>query len=775
MSHIESAAPPTARPLLGPEAPTVRPSRIPTAQLGRLLTLAFAFLLTLGLFAPQSRAATPAPQPQGHPAPRSFPLPKSPQVPDDHRPVPGETLTDAQDSPRAGTPHEQKQGKALRSAPSALAAASCTPADFARTGAALVQQVRSVDVACMNSLFSLDAAGAAKVFREAQMATVADALRTASATYDGTNSSAIGQLVLFLRVGYYVQWRFPNEVGTYGTPLKGATRGALDAFFGAPRSKDVSQANGETLAEAVTLIDSAQENARYTGVVKWLLNGFNPSTGGAMWSAVDNTRTVIERGTELPEFIAALQADPSFATAMADLVTRNAAGLTGGDLATSIGIQLGSLVSFPELRPQARPLVKDLIARYPLVGATGPLTMNLAWFAENKDKGNCALYGICDLPTRLIPLVLTVDHTCGPTLRIRAQDMSAAELAGTCTSLANQDAFFHSLVKDGGPVAGDQNQRLEVVVFDSYYDYSLYAWSIYDIEVDNGGMYLEGDPSKAGNQARFIAHEATWERPAFQIWNLNHEYTHYLDGRFDMAGDFEAGMSTPTVWWVEGVAEYVSYTYRNVRYDDAIAQAAKGTYKLSTLFDTTYDNADSTRVYNWGYLAVRYMLQSHPQDMATLLAKYRAGDWAGARTLLTSTIGTRYDADFAAWLTACGAGQCGSLQQPPAPLCTQADTRQYDKDCRRDGVAATTGNYSYMFVYLPAGVRQLTVTSSGGTGNGDLYYNGSSWATTSSYLAKSVNTGNGETLTISDPPSGWVFFSLYAQQGFDGVSVTTRY
>ncbi|KJS52745.1 hypothetical protein VM98_29475, partial [Streptomyces rubellomurinus subsp. indigoferus] len=268
---------------------------------------------------------------------------------------------------------------------------------------------------------------------------------------------------------------------------------------------------------------------------------------------------------------------------------------------------------------------------------------------------------------------------------------------------------------------------------------------------------------------------ADWLRPSFQIWNLNHEYTHYLDGRYDMYGDFDTGMTTPTVWWVEGLAEYVSYSYRGVHYDDAVKQAGLGTYALSTLFDSTYDNADSTRVYNWGYLAVRYMLQSHPQDVDALLAKYRAGDWAGARTLLKTTIGTRYDADFATWLKACGADNCGSLPTNQAPLCTAADVRQFDKNCRRDGLAATTGNYRYNFVLLPAGVKQLTITSSGGTGNADLYYNGGSWATTGSYQAKSTNGGNGETLTIANPPAGYVYFSLFAQQGFDGASVTVSY
>ncbi|MGW6918853.1 M9 family metallopeptidase [Kitasatospora sp. NPDC054939] len=752
--------------------------RICTTQASRLSALAVALPLALGLLAPQSQAA-PAPAPAkptaDTTAPRAIPVPKSPRTPTDSRPLAEQFDATRAKAPRAGEPVRQIR-PSKSAAPSATAAA-CNVADFTtRTGNALVQQVKASGLDCIDSLFQLTGDNARGAFREAQMVSVADALRSASASYPGDNSTSVGQLVLFLRAGYYVQWYHPDTVGGYGTALQNSIRGALDAFHGAPRSKDVTQANGATLAEAVTLIDSAGENARYTGVVKRLLTDFNSATWtGTLRTAVANTETVIERGTEQPAFISALQADPGFAGAMASFVTRNGAMIDGGDPATDIGIQLGNLLSFDVLKPQARPLVKDLINRYPLVGPTGPLTMNLAWFTEKRDTGNCGYYGTCDLPSRLVPLVLTVNHTCNASLRIRAQQMSAAELATTCTSLVNQDAYFHGVVRNSGPVAGDLNSHLEVVVFDSYYDYSLYAWSMYGIAVDNGGMYEEGDPAKPGNQARFIAHEATWLRPAFEIWNLNHEYTHYLDGRYNMYGDFEAGMTTPTIWWVEGLAEYVSYGYRNERYAAAIAEAGRKTYKLSELFDTTYDNADSTRVYNWGYLAVRYMLQSHPQDVTAVLAKYRSGDWNGARTLLKTTIGTRYDADFATWLTACAADNCGTLPPVQPPLCTAADARQFDNDCRRDNLAAGTGNYSYHFAYLPAGVKKLTVTTSGGTGNADLYYNGTSWATTGSHLSKSASAGNGETLTVTNPPAGWVYFSLHAQQGFSGVTANVSW
>ncbi|MFE4396837.1 MULTISPECIES: M9 family metallopeptidase [Streptomycetaceae] len=758
----------------------MRPSSIAKDGARRLPALGTALLLSLGLFAPAAQAAAPAAAPAGQPAtsagqtaaPRTIPVPKSPDTPKDARPL----VSDPQ--AKATAPTAGSTVGAARSA-RALTAAACDVSAFTgKSGAALVQQVKGAGLDCVNTLFTLTGNDAKGAFNEAQMVTVANALRDTAATYPGDNSTSAGQLVLFLRAGYYVQWYNKDVVGPYGTGLQTAIRGALDAFYAAPHSKDATDANGATLAEAVTLIDSAQENARYTGVVKRLLNDYTGSWPATMTTAVANTETVIERGFDLPEFVSALQADPTFATTVSSFVTRNSGQLNGGDTVTKIGIQLGNLVANDALRAQGRPIVKDLINRYPLVGNTGPLTMNLLWFTEKKDAGNCSYYGTCDVPAKLVPLVLTVDHTCNANLRIRAQDMTAQQLADTCTSLVNQDAFFHKVVKDNGPVPNDNNTNLEVVVFDDYYNYSLYAWEMYKIDVDNGGMYEEGNPATVGNQARFIAHEASWLRPQFQIWNLNHEYTHYLDGRYDMYGDFEAGMTTPTIWWVEGLAEYVSYSYRGAHYDDAVAQAGKGTYALSTLFDTTYDNADSTRIYNWGYLAVRYMLQSHPQDVDALLAKYRAGDWNGARTLLKTTIGTAYDADFATWLKACAADNCGSLpttEQPKAPLCTATDARQYDKNCRRDNVAATTGNYSYSFLNLPAGVKQLTITTSGGTGNADLYYNAGSWATTGSSTAKSATGGNGETLTITNPPAGYVFFSLYAQQGFGGVTVTTTY
>ncbi|WP_328303120.1 collagenase [Streptomyces sp. NBC_00435] len=754
-----------------------------------------------------------------------------------------------------------------KSAPGAGSlAAACNVSDFtSKTGAALVQQIKASGLDCVNTLFQLKGTDAKAAFREAQMVSVSDALRSSAAGYPGDNSTSTGQLVLYLRAGYFVQWYNASTVGTYGPALKSSIQGALDTFFAAPRSGDVTEANGQTLSEAVILVDSAQENARYLGVVKRLLSGYNSSydSSWSMLAAVNNAYSILFRGHQTAEFLPAVQADPSILTTLRDFAVAHD-DLLGTDktyLTANAGRELGRFLQHPALQATVRPLVKQLLDRTAITGRTSGLWVPLAEMTSSYDAANCAYYGTCDLPARVRAAVLTVNHTCSPSLRIVAQQMTAAELAASCTSLANQDAFFHGVVKDGGPVANDNNTSLEVVAFDSSADYQTYAGVIFGISTDNGGMYLEGDPAAAGNQPRFIAYEAEWVRPEFQIWNLNHEYTHYLDGRFDMYGDFDLGMTTPTVMWVEGFAEYISYSYRNVTYDKAVTEAGKNTYKLSTLFDTTYDNSDSTRVYQWGYLAVRYLLQSHPQDVTTLLGHYRTGNWAAARTLLTSTIGTRYDADFAAWLARCAGGDCGGTTNPPAnqaPVagfttaanaltvnftdtstdadgtiasrswnfgdggagstatnpartyaaagtytvkltvtdnkgatattskavtvgtagpteCTNPDVRVLGDNCRRSNVSATTGNYGYFYLDVPAGTGSLKITVSGGTGNADLYYSPTGWATTSNYAAKSTQSGNTETLTVSNPPAGRVFISLYAVQGFANTTVSTRF
>ncbi|MFI0485697.1 collagenase [Actinomadura sp. 9N215] len=567
--------------------------------------------------------------------------------------------------PLSPSPHEF--GERLSEKGEARAAGLCEPGDFGgRSGSVLVRQIKASSKGCIDTLFGLAGKDAYAAFRESQMFAVALALRHNAVHYPGDNRTGTAQLVLYLRAGYYVQWYNPSAVASYGVTLKKTVQAGLDAYFGNSKSSTVSDANGEVLAEAVTLVDSAQENGRYIYVVKRLLNGYN-ATYDKHWrmlNAVNNVYLILFRGHQVPEFVSAVEGDPSVLDALNSFAVRQL-GLLGtarGYLTSNAGRELGRFLQHTSLREKVRPLVKRLLGASHMTGRTAALWVGVADMTRHYDQANCTYYDTCDLRKRLERSVLTVDRSCSSSIRIRAQDMTAAQLSETCASLVKQDAYFHTLVKDGNtPVADDGNATIEVCVFDSSADYRTYAGAMYGVDANTGGMYLEGDPAASGNRPRFIAHEMERARPRFEIRNLNHEYTHYLDGRFDLYGGFDANVRTPTVWWIEGFAEYVSYSYRKVTNGRASAEAAKHTYALSTLWDTTYGH-DSSRIYAWSYLAVRYMLERHPDDVATVLGHYRTGHWNAARTFLTGTIGTRYDADWQTWLASCAAGACAEMK-----------------------------------------------------------------------------------------------------------------
>jgi microbial collagenase len=258
--------------------------------------------------------------------------------------------------------------------------------------------------------------------------------------------------------------------------------------------------------------------------------------------------------------------------------------------------------------------------------------------------------------------VLSHVYPCSKTLVLRSQALAREQEKEACAMLGKVEQRFHSLFNtQGKPVAHDNNTSLRMNIYAGRDDFVKYAGSHFDMPVDNGGMYLEGLPDVKGNQAEFVA----YQRKDGSIHNLSHEFTHYLDGRFNIHGDFCAGLhdshdapencpkpapDTPyLIWWTEGIAEYVAHGDNNER---AVKAAPQKTYAMSQLFDTGYlKNGGTDRVYIWGYLGARYMMEKQRDKVEQLLSFTRKGDMPRAQALMRQW-GTSMDADFAAWLDA---------------------------------------------------------------------------------------------------------------------------
>jgi len=281
----------------------------------------------------------------------------------------------------------------------------------------------------------------------------------------------------------------------------------------------------------------------------------------------------------------------------------------------------------------------------------------------NLAKGNIVKDGEVYIPAWVrneaqINQVLSNEHYCADNLVLRYQTMSSQDVIDSCQLLMATEARFHQLFdRRGKPVLHDNNNVLRANIYAGRDDYVKYVTAHFDVPSNNGGMYLEGLPHVDNNSAEYVAYLRNGK-----VWNLNHEFVHYLDGRFNTYGDYcspphdnhygpeycpEPAPEPPyMIWWGEGLGEYVAHMDDN---DKALTLAGQKTYQLSELFYNSGADWTTDRIYRWGYLAVRYMMEKQRDKIDIMLSHVRRGDYVRYQKIVKDW-GTSMDADFHAWL-----------------------------------------------------------------------------------------------------------------------------
>lgn len=114
---------------------------------------------------------------------------------------------------------------------------------------------------------------------------------------------------------------------------------------------------------------------------------------------------------------------------------------------------------------------------------------------------------------------------------------------------------------------------------------------------------------------------------------------------------------------------------------------------------------------------------------------------------------------------------CGGTPPPPPP-----PDGVLTNNVPVTGVSdATQGNFRYWTITVPAGQTSLVVTTSGGTGDADLYVHAGSKPTTTTYTCRPYQSGNTETCTITNPAAGTWYVGLHAYSAYSGLTLTGKY
>ncbi|MDT0603242.1 collagenase [Thalassotalea castellviae] len=516
-----------------------------------------------------------------------------------------------------------------------MAPESCTsPAQLqGLSGNDLVTAVKAGELtSCLYGLFDTSLVGT-NVFSDQSVLTIVTAINSHLVDYTGTNvnsAAELEKLVIYLRAMHWAEWG-NNRVMPAG--YQSALEQVFEQYFSAEHfvtfNGDVTR-DFMVRYELLILLSSSGTNsmpyiARITDAVLGYAKTVNRDDNWGVYYEENGFTQLLTHlfnasENKTAELEQAVINTPSILSNLQAFVDVEGTWLIGHTREYQWGDSVNELARFlrfgGSIAATVRPSIQAVLANYSYQGTGSSGWLKAQSAVTFYDSENCALYGdSCDFD--LQATVLSGNHVCSSTLKLRFQPPIANEnLVDICQTLSEQEQEFHQLFNTTAqtPVEDDYNTDLEVVIFSSYNDYDNFAGNFFGINTNNGGMYLEGDPWVENNQARFIAHQATW-LSEFAVWNLEHEYVHYLDGRFNKWGNFSE-QAANSVWWGEGLAEYLSQPDNN---PNALAVAPQATYNLSELFQTTYENSDTTRTYYWGYLATRFMLEQQTSEIDNVL------------------------------------------------------------------------------------------------------------------------------------------------------------
>ncbi|HDM8138154.1 TPA: collagenase [Vibrio harveyi] len=517
----------------------------------------------------------------------------------------------------------------------------------------VLNAIKTQGASCVNALFSAESRIQEAAFESGHMYNIAKHTTNLAKAYAGGGSDELEALFLYLRAGYYAE--FYNSKVSFLSWVTPAVKEAVDAFVNNANFYENSDPHGKVLSEVIITMDSAGlQHAYLPQVTQWLTRWDSQyAQNWYMRNAVNGVFTILFGGQWNEQFVQTIGNQTELVKALGGYALRSSAiGASDEFMAANAGRELGRLTKYSgSASSTVKSKLTEIFAQYEMYGRGDAIWLGAAdtvsYYAD------CSDYGICNFESQLKGLVLSQSYTCSPTIRILSQNMTQEQHVAACSKMGYEEGYFHTSLETGRqPVADDYNTQLQVNIFDSSDDYGKYAGPIFNISTNNGGMYLEGAPATPGNIPNFVAYEAPYANPDHFVWNLEHEYVHYLDGRFDLYG----GFGHPTeriVWWSEGIAEYVSKENDNQAAIDTIKDGS--TFTLSEIFETSYDGFDVDRIYRWGYLAVRFMFERHKDDVNQMLIETRQGNWANYKATINQWA-ILYQSEFEQWQQALVSG-----------------------------------------------------------------------------------------------------------------------
>lgn len=648
----------------------------------------------------------------------------------------------------------------------------CTVEDFTVDRVNIESRVANSDYECMRTWFSPSLEQADVVFSTMSVSRITGGLKKAIEAYKGTKEQAqqIYYLGEFIKAAYKNRHdTFAKKLQPFPSELSVDIANTIQQFLRSPYALTEGREQQEALASMLIVVDSIRQLAIAAPDVFAILDSFSADKSDSYYyrKAINNIFVAMAGHSQTKAFYDVIESDSSYIHRLSSFITNNewAIGTDSEQLLGNAARELARLVKTEDA--ETKKVVVDtldsLLKRYPLGGKSDRIWVGIAEMVDAYASDYLEQLGLSNSKSVLKQRIMTFSYDCRGPARILAQEITEAQAITSCETLNLKEDDFHQTVNTGyQPVADDHSDSVDVIVFKTKSDYSTYSSFLFDNTTNNGGQFLERDPSKQGNVPRFVAYQNGWDDD-FSILNLEHEYVHYLDGRFNQYGDFHDTMREGSiVWWLEGFAEYMHY---KEDYNAALVLGKEKTHTLADVFSTNYSDG-LNRVYRWGYLAVRFMIEKHPEDVTELLGYSRTGQYKEWVKLL-ERLGPAYNTEFHSWLDEVTKDIDDSDISQPKP-------KEKPKKIELNTSIQVNGkkfSETLFFVDVSESYNQLEVSISG-TGDADLYACYDKVCHYFEYEWSNYTHGSNETISIPKNEDGSIkmgqyYFSISGREEFD--------
>lgn len=550
---------------------------------------------------------------------------------------------------------------------------TCNANDFVKTdGETLVNLVKGASPRCVASILRLKNDTIKEVCNEPKMKLIAEAFNQAASNYDPSNPSKVPEIksyTIYLRVCHYAS--FHRNGHKCSEEVESKVRSGIDTFLKLPNLDAQNDDHYRVMHNVIHLISNTHNYLHFVEQLSQVLAKVSDVwkfQSQHKYHKIDQSDVVnaifyvfFRSHTKVNESTTYYCKHPEVTQVLNDFMNKHAdlVNTTNEYILRNAGGELARFLKYKCIQDQVDGFIQKQLKQYTATSAN-KVWMTMVVLANHygsKKYGGKNMRINTDMEKRIMTYTKNCGKTYMDTFIIRAQNtMTDSEANELCQKLKNHESYFHNLVKDSWqPVGEDLNDKLEVVIFNDEKDYKYYGNLIYSIDTNNGGYYLEGHPDYKLNVPRYYCYKMMMNGKKI-IWNFEHEFTHYLDGRYNMKYSTLETMGGRRIWWLEGFPEYAAYNQNHPNKVKLCKAAPSRGYTLSYIFYTTYSSGVAL-VYDYSYLAARFMFEKHRSDVDTILRYFRAGQYSQFENWFNG-IYNRYDQEFNTWCSCIASGQC---------------------------------------------------------------------------------------------------------------------